>query len=157
MQGKLLLSLLISVPVRLPRHADLLMEGTQKHPLNKIMVLAPAVISGKHWRIKHFQRMLDSFYSHPGGTQWVNKMTLPGKTVSFGVINTIKCAIEITEKELMSYLFYIFKKGKAYSTVNTHKVGLLKLYLCDNKWNHNSTILTKFMKGLFNTTIFTKI
>lgn len=68
-----------------------------------------------------------------------------------------KCANEITEKELMSYLFYIFKKGKAYSTVNTHKVGLLKLYLCDNKWNHNSTILTKFMKGLFNTTIFTKI
>ena len=98
MQGKLLLSLLISVPVRLQRHADLLMEGTRKHPLNKIMVLAPAVISGKHWRIKDFQRILDSFYSHPGGTQWVNNMTLPGKTVSFGVINKINVQMKLLRK-----------------------------------------------------------
>ena len=51
----------------------------------------------------------------------------------------------------MSYLFHIFKKGKTYSTVNTYKVAITQtLALSDNKWNHNSTILTKFMKGLFN-------
>lgn len=51
----------------------------------------------------------------------------------------------------MSYLFSIFKNGKSYSTINTHKVAVTQtLALNDDKWSKNSISLTKFMKGLFN-------
>ena len=74
------------------------MDGTQKHPLNKTMVLAAAVLSGKHWRIKDFQRTLDSSYFHPGGTQLANNMTLSGKILSFGVINGINVQMKLLRR-----------------------------------------------------------
>lgn len=58
---------------------------------------------------------------------------------------------ETSEKDLMSYLFLLFKDGKSYSCINTHKVAVTQtLSFLDQSWNKNSPLLTKFMKGLFN-------
>lgn len=62
-----------------------------------------------------------------------------------------KSIYETSEKDLMSYLFLLFKDGKSYSCINTHKVSVTTtLSLLDQKWNKNSPLLSKFMKGLFN-------
>lgn len=54
----LLLSMIVSIPVRLPRHADLMTEGKRNHPLNKKITLAAAVFSGKPCRIKDIQKTM---------------------------------------------------------------------------------------------------
>lgn len=94
----LLLSMLISVPVRLPRHTDLMTDGERKHPLNKTIILAAAPISGKHWRIEDFQKTLDSSCSHHAENQQGSSMTLPGKISSFGVINGINLQMKLLRK-----------------------------------------------------------
>lgn len=94
----LLLSMLISVPVRLPRHTDLMTDGERKHPLNKTILLAAALISGKHWRIEGFQKTLESSCSHHAENQQGSSMTLPGKISYFGVINGIDLQMKLLRK-----------------------------------------------------------
>lgn len=84
--------------VRLPRHTDLMTDGERKHPLNKTILLAAALISGKHWRIEGFQKTLESSCSHHAENQQGSSMTLPGKISYFGVINGIDLQMKLLRK-----------------------------------------------------------
>lgn len=94
----LLLSMIVSIPVRLPRHADLMTEGKRNHPLNKKITLAAAVFSGKPCRIKDFQKTLSLSYCLHGEDQHKNNMTLHGGNLFFGVINKTKVCMKHLKK-----------------------------------------------------------
>ena len=56
-----------------------------------------------------------------------------------------------TEEVVISYLNYLRLEGKSFSLINTHKSMLLQtLTFFDNPWCKNSTLISRFMKGLFN-------
>lgn len=84
----LLISVLVSLPARLPRHTDLLkMPHTgELHPMKKHLNLVACVISGNICTVKDFRRTLLKPSSHRGEQEQLNNMNFTGKSGLFGVI-----------------------------------------------------------------------
>lgn len=54
------------------------------------------------------------------------------------------------EEVVVSYLYYLFKTGKSYSVINTHKAMLLQtLPFFDNTWCKDCVLIARFMKSVF--------
>ena len=54
-----------------------------------------------------------------------------------------------TETLVLQFLFFLYKSGKSYSVVNTHKAMLLQtLPFLGNSWCSNAALINRFMKGL---------
>jgi hypothetical protein len=87
----LVLHSMISFPVRLPRHKDVLTlahSGTP-HPLGKSLNLIGVIISGNHSSIETFhQKLLRSSCRH-GDQEQENNMVWHGSDGIFGVLNNI--------------------------------------------------------------------
>ena len=83
----LIMSNMISLPVRLPRHKDLLTlaHSGQPHPLSKSLTMVAVVLSGKSWKVMAFQRQQLSLLSTPGEVEPKNRMVWHGKDGIFGV------------------------------------------------------------------------
>lgn len=83
----LVLSNLISYPIRLPRHRDLLTlpHDGQVHPLSKKLRMVAVVLSGKDYIVRDFQNQLVTSLSTPGDEEHKNNMVWPGKNGIFGV------------------------------------------------------------------------
>ena len=85
----LLLSRVVSLPARLPRHQDLLsLEDGRSHPLIRKMTLIAVCLSGKDCRVEEFRRTLDSYCCRHGDSQLENSMTWHGNSSIFGVVGT---------------------------------------------------------------------
>lgn len=84
----LVLSSIISFPVRLPRHRDLLVlpHNLQEHPLNRSMTIVAVMVSGKHSRVKEFQTELQELSCRHGDLEHSNSMGWHGTTGIFGVV-----------------------------------------------------------------------
>lgn len=84
----LLMSNMISLPVRLPRHTDLLTlpHNGQPHPLGgKNLTMVAVVLSGRAYRCREFQSQLSvSSYLH-GDREHRNNTVWPGKAGFFGI------------------------------------------------------------------------
>lgn len=51
---------------------------------------------------------------------------------------------------MLKYLFYLFKLGRSYSVINTHKAMLLQtLQFFDNGWCKSTVLIPRFMKSVF--------
>ena len=85
----LLLSVLISLPARLPRHGDLLTlpHTGDLHPLRRKLNLIACTISGKDSCQKEFQEMLPQLLSPRGDSQQSSNMNSIGPNGYFGVVN----------------------------------------------------------------------
>ena len=83
----LLLSNMISFPVRLPHHRDLLTlpHSSQLHPLSKRLTMVAVILSGKDWRVKEFQDQQLASLSTPGEMGPESSMVWLGKTGIFGI------------------------------------------------------------------------
>lgn len=92
----MLLECLISIPVRLPRHKDLLFlpHSGRLHPMGKGMRIFGAVVSGKHCRVEGFRhRLLQS--SQLRGNQGLEINTsMPGDTGLFGTCSGLAIPIK---------------------------------------------------------------
>ena len=83
----LLLSYMISFPVRLPHHKDLLTlpHSGQHHPLSKRLTMVAVMLSGRDWRVKEFQdQQLASLSTH-GEMVPESNTVWHGKSGIFGV------------------------------------------------------------------------
>jgi hypothetical protein len=81
----LILSNMISFPVRLPRHLDLLtFKDGSVHPLAKKLNMVAIVLSGNPLSVKDFQRRLLVLSSNLGEKELKNNMVWPGINVMFG-------------------------------------------------------------------------
>lgn len=85
----LLLLRIISIPIRLPKHKDLITTGLGegRQPIQSKMTLVAAAISGDEQRVLDFQRSLDLCFFQPGDNPLLNSMTLRGISSILGVIN----------------------------------------------------------------------
>lgn len=83
----LIVSNLISYPIRLPRHRDLLTlpHDGRVHPLSKSMRMVAVVLSGKSYKVRDFQNQLLTSLSTPGDEEHKNNTVWPGKNGIFGV------------------------------------------------------------------------
>lgn len=84
----LLLSNLISFPIRLPRHKDLLTltHNSQPHPLSRKLRMVAVVLSGKDCNVKEFQnQQLPLLLTH-GDVGQESSMDWHGTNGIFGVI-----------------------------------------------------------------------
>lgn len=116
------------------------------HPLNKKITLAAAVLSGK---FSETETLESSFYPH-GENQLENNTILPGRNSIFGVVNWRRIPLRSLIRN-WCLTFFTFLRKKSYSVVNTHNVAITQtLSILNEKWNGNSPVLSKFMKGLFN-------
>lgn len=88
----LVLANIISFPVRLPRHQDLLTlpHNGQCHPLAKALDLVAVIVSANHSRVKDFQRKLGDVSCHHGEEEHVNSMGWHGENGIFGVCKAVK-------------------------------------------------------------------
>jgi hypothetical protein len=77
----LLISALVSLPARIPRHTDLLkMPHTgELHPMKRRLNLVARVISGDICAVKDFRRTLSVQSSPHGGQQQLNGINFTGK------------------------------------------------------------------------------
>lgn len=84
----LLLSVLISLPVRLPRHQDLVTmpHSGQCHPFLKRLNLIVCLVSGQHSLVKDFRKDLLKLSLPPGDRQLIDNMSMLGGNTYFGVI-----------------------------------------------------------------------
>lgn len=82
----LLLSRIISIPIRLPKHKDLITTGESRQPIQSKVTLVAAAISGKEQRVMDFQRKLDLCFFQPGDNPPLNNTTLRGSSSILGVI-----------------------------------------------------------------------
>ena len=58
--------------------------------------------------------------------------------------------LHASEAVTLNYLFYLFKLGKSYSVINTHKAMLLQtLLFLGNVWCKSSVLFPRFMKSVF--------
>lgn len=85
----LVLSSMISYPVRLPRHKDLLSlsHNNAYHPLCRSMTLIGVAVSGRSCAIKEFQRELQKLSSTPGELEPENSMAWHGRDGVCGVVD----------------------------------------------------------------------
>lgn len=84
----LLISCLVSIPVRLPRHADLLTtRWEERHPMGRKLQLAAGIISGIDCKVWEFQETLEELSSLHGDDLHQNSMILHGTSGCFGVVN----------------------------------------------------------------------
>jgi len=85
----ILISVLIFLPVRLPRHKDLLTlpHTGEMHPLYKKMCLIACVVSGNRSLQKEFQNQMPSSLRHPGENQLINNINYVGENGFFGATN----------------------------------------------------------------------
>jgi len=84
----LVLECLCSLPIRIPRHKDLLVlpHNRKQHPLGKRLQMVAAVISGQLWRREAFhQELQDSFPSH-GQQEQGSSIGMHGKSGVFGTV-----------------------------------------------------------------------
>lgn len=86
----LILSHLISLPVRLPRHDDLVVmpHTGQLHPLLKRLNLTVCIVSGRHSSVKDFQLNLQTSSSIHGDRLPLDSMNMRGGSSCFGVVGT---------------------------------------------------------------------
>lgn len=82
----LLLSRIISIPIRLPKHKDLITTRESRQPIQSKVTLVAAAISGKEQRVLDFQRKLDLCFFQPGDNPPLNNTTLRGSSSILGVI-----------------------------------------------------------------------
>lgn len=87
----LLMSVLISLPIRIPRHKDVvsLPHNGQLHPLGKKLSLVVVIVSGDHSRIKAFQKQLSIPSYHPGGQAQKSNTVWHGRSGVFGVLKGV--------------------------------------------------------------------
>ncbi|MCG7875172.1 MAG: reverse transcriptase domain-containing protein [Candidatus Thiodiazotropha endolucinida] len=83
----LLMSHMVSFPVRLPRHRDLLTlpHNGQTHPLARRLTMVAVMLSGRDCRVKEFQDLQLNSLSIHGGKEHKNSMVWPGTGGIFGV------------------------------------------------------------------------
>lgn len=83
----LLLSTMISFPVRLPRHKDLLVlaHNEMRHPLKKLNMTA-AVVSGRACRVEEFRQELQRSSCQRGNPAPGSSMAWHGESGVFGVV-----------------------------------------------------------------------
>lgn len=84
-----LLSMLISYPVRIPRHKDVLTlpHDGQNHPMGRNLSLVALLVSGIFSRREDFQRQLSTLFFHPGVKEQRNSTVWLGECGVFGVSN----------------------------------------------------------------------
>lgn len=94
----LLLECLISFPVRLPRHKDLLFlpHSGHLHPLAKSMKIFAAILSGRRCRVEEFHKRLQRSSHRHGSVGLENSTSTPGDIGLFGIIS----GLEIRVKQL---------------------------------------------------------
>ncbi|XP_060553869.1 uncharacterized protein LOC132714949 [Ruditapes philippinarum] len=83
---------IISFPIRLPRHRDLLSQehNGKTHPLQNSLTMVAVVISGKHYKVREFQDQLHVSLLKHGRKEPSNSMNSLGVAGIFGVINKVK-------------------------------------------------------------------
>lgn len=83
----LVLANLISLPIRLPCHRDLLTlpHNKQVHPLSKKLKMVAVMLSGNSYRVREFHSQLQKSSLVPGGGEPENNMVWPGINGIFGV------------------------------------------------------------------------
>ena len=143
-----LLSLLISLPVRIPRHKDALTlpHSGQLHPLGTVSLVG-VLVSGDVSKARAFQKTLSTQSSSHGDPELKNNTPWHGGN---GVIGLFHGRI-IRYKPMLNYLQYLKRLGKSYSVINTHKSILIQtLKLLKNSWCDNPFYISRFMKGLLN-------
>ena len=101
----LVLSNMISSPVRLPRHQDLLtLQFSQEtHPLAKKITMVGVVLSGRDWRHREYQLGLQTSSLALGDKEQGNNTVWPGKNGIFGILFNV----EIPFVRLKQLLFSI--------------------------------------------------
>ena len=58
--------------------------------------------------------------------------------------------VVLSEKVVVSYLYFLFLTGKSYSVINLHKAMLLQtLILFGNAWCGDQKLIARFMKSVF--------
>lgn len=82
------LGCLCSIPVRIPRHGDILtlVHDGSLHPLGKSLQLVAAVVSGRPWRVQAFQHSLWNSSSTLGQQGCASSMSMLGKSCICGNI-----------------------------------------------------------------------
>ena len=88
----LVLSNMISSPVRLPRHQDLLtLQFSQEtHPLAKKLTMVAVVLSGRDWRHREYQLGLQTSSLALGDKEQGNNTVWPGKNGIFGILFNVE-------------------------------------------------------------------
>jgi hypothetical protein len=88
----LMLPYVVSLPVRLPRHKDLLVlpHNGRVHPLGKSLNLIAVVLSGRHSIIEAFHQELLISLPQPGDQEHTNNTIWHGKTGIFGLVKDVK-------------------------------------------------------------------
>ena len=88
----LVLNNIISLPIRLPHHRDLLIleHSGVTHPLQRRLTMVAVIISGKPCRVKGFQDLLPTSLSRHGDEELVNSMNLRGESGVFGVVKNVQ-------------------------------------------------------------------
>jgi hypothetical protein len=83
-----LISILISLPVRLPRHTDLvtLPHSGQYHPLRKRLNLIVCLVSGNPSLVEDFHQNLQTSSSLLGDRLQLNNTNILGENMYFGAI-----------------------------------------------------------------------
>lgn len=83
----LLLSNMISFPIRLPRHNNLLTlpHSNQTHPLGRKLTMVAVLLSGKSYKVEEFQQRQLTLLSTPGEMEPGNNTVWPGKNGIFGL------------------------------------------------------------------------
>ena len=89
-----LMSALISFPVRLPRHKDLLVmpHTGELHPLHKMTLIA-CIVSGDHSKIKGWQDSIVTLSLPRYDLQLPNSTSAAGRNMHFGVLNGMSIPI----------------------------------------------------------------
>lgn len=84
----ILLSVLISLPARLPRHADLLRmpHSGEVHPLLKRLNLTVCLVSGRPSLVQEFRMRQLKLSSHHGDHQQLDNMNTHGANMYFGAV-----------------------------------------------------------------------
>ena len=87
----LIVSNLVSLPIRLPRHRDLLTlpHNNQVHPLAKKMRMVAVLLSGDSLRVAEFQSQLLRSSSAHGRKELESNMPQPGTSGIFGVYGDV--------------------------------------------------------------------
>jgi hypothetical protein len=148
----LIFDLLISVPIRLPRHKDLLTLphcGTT-HPFSRSMTLVAVELSTNICKVRVLPEVVSIILqSWKAGTR--KQYSLAWGKWCVWCERYSKNPIKPTEIEVMSYLYSLHLCGKSDSVLNTHKSTLLQtLNIIGIKWCRSPRLISRFMRGIFN-------
>ena len=83
----MVVSNLVSLPIRLPRHRDLLTlpHNSQEHPMAKKLTMVAVIISGNSSKVREFQLQHLRSSSVHGKKEQVSSMLVHGNSGIFGV------------------------------------------------------------------------